>query len=439
MKTWRRITVLVVCLALAAQAACGCGNGSDEEIKHQLAEVVRNDLTVEVSGSGNIGVSNEIDLSFEVGGKVDEIYVSEGDRVTEGEALARLDTTSLEQAVKTAEQAVRAAEIDLESATNNFRQITYPYTYYTFAFGVPEATVAIGDAQRQIREALEVMEELGKSREQYSWEQYWEVQHQLKQAENSLVEAKSKLDRGKGEDVFTSGLIPVTNYWTLRSAQLAMDKAQVALDKAKDDLDTAKDKLEKATITAPFDGLAAAVYVKEGDILASPTVASRPVIHLIDPAGMELTVEVDEIDIASVEPGQKVIIELDALPELQLEGEVVSISSLPEAQATVVAYEVKIAFDVPPDAGVKVGMSADADIIIAERSNVLLVPDRAIDADSQGNSVVKVVVAEGETETRPVVTGISDGLQTEIISGISEGETVVIEIRVKSTSPMGLF
>jgi len=343
-KTWRRITVLVVCLALAAQAACGCGNGSDEEIKHQLAEVVRDDLTVEVSGSGNIGVSNEIDLSFGVGGKVDEIYVSEGDRVTEGEVLARLNTSALELALLQS----RATR---EQAAYNLNQLK-------------------------------------------------DVQH----ASSDRVEV----------------------------AELTLEAAEKAVAEA-------RKQLQEATITAPFDGLVAEVYVEEGDILAPPTVASRPVIHLIDPAGMELTVEVDEIDIASVEPGQKVAIELDALPELQLEGEVVSISSLPEAEAAVVAYEVKIAFDVPPDAGLKVGMSADADIVIAERSNVLLVPDRAIDADSQGNPVVKVVVAEGETETRPVVTGISDGLQTEIVSGINEGETVVIEIRVKSTSPMGLF
>jgi len=415
-KTWRRITVLVVCLALAAQAACGCGNGSDEEIKHQLVEVVRDNLTVEVSGSGNIGVSNEVDLSFGVGGKVDEIYVSEGNRVTEGEVLATLDTTSLELVA-------RGAEIDLELATNNYKKLTTPYPYSTFQFVIPESVEAIRVAQHQIGETQKEFLK-GLKGEPYSMA---EIQEQLRKAQENLAEAESRLAWGLG-----AGIAPSIEYWTLRSTQLAVEKAQLAFDKASDDL-------ENAVVVAPFDGLVAEVYVEEGDILAPPTVASRPVIHLIDPAGMELTVEVDEIDIASVEPGQKVAIELDALPELQLEGRVISISSLPEPQATVVAYKVKIAFDVPPDAGLKVGMSADADIVIAQRRDVLLVPDRAIDADSQGNPVVKVVVAEGETETRPVVTGISDGLQTEIISGISEGETVVIEIRVKSTSPMGLF
>ena len=68
-------------------------------------------------------------------------------------------------------------------------------------------------------------------------------------------------------------------------------------------------------------------------------------------------------------------------------------------------------------------MSATADIIIDERSNVLLIPDRAVKLGSQGNTIVKVAV-NGELETRTVVTGISDGFQIEIISGLEEGEMV---------------
>ena len=82
-------------------------------------------------------------------------------------------------------------------------------------------------------------------------------------------------------------------------------------------------------------------------------------------------------------------------------------------------------------------MSASADIVIDERSNVLLVPSRAITQDSSGSPVVKVMVGE-ETQERPVVTGISDGYQTEIISGLSEGEVVVVERKVKPESG-GLF
>ncbi len=100
MKDWRIVAVLVVGLMLVSFSACG---GNADENQYQLVEVVRSDLMVTVSGSGNIEVSNEAYLAFGVGGTVGELYVEEGDEVTHGQALASLDTTSLELAVKTAE------------------------------------------------------------------------------------------------------------------------------------------------------------------------------------------------------------------------------------------------------------------------------------------------------------------------------------------------
>jgi len=147
-------------------------------------------------------------------------------------------------------------------------------------------------------------------------------------------------------------------------------------------------------------------------------------MQLIDLTSLELDAEVDEIDVAEVSPGQRAIIEVDALPTLQLEGEVVSIALLPEVESGVVLYKVKIGFDVSPDTGLRVGMSVTADIIITERSNVLLVPSRAITHDSQGNPVVKVVLGE-QIEERAVVIGISDGFETEIIAGLDKGEIVL--------------
>ncbi len=403
MKDWRIVAVLLVGLMLVSLSACG---GNADESQYRLVEVVTGDLTVTVSGSGNIEVSNEASLAFGVGGKIGKIYVTEGEEVTQGQALASLDTTSLELAVKT-------AEINLELAACDFREITYPYTYHTLVLDIPASTAAIGDAQRQLTEAQEALE-IG-----LSYDQYWEVWNQLRKAQDNLIEAKANIARGYGADVFGSGMVRLADYWTLRAAQLEMEKAQLDLDEANNDL-------EEAVIFAPFDGVVASVDVKVGDVVPAPTLTLTTVIHLIDLTTMELTAEVDEIDIAVVKPGQEAIIEVDALPALQLDAEVVSISVLPEVEEGVVLYEVKIGFDVPEGYELKVGMSATADIIIHGGSGVLLVPNRAIEYDNQGNPVVKVMVNE-EIEERPVVTGISDGYQTEIVDGLSEGETVVVE------------
>jgi len=85
----------------------------------------------------------------------------------------------------------------------------------------------------------------------------------------------------------------------------------------------------------------------------------------------------------------------------------------------------------------KVGMSASADIVLNKRSNVLLVPDRAIDKDKEGKTIVRVVVNK-QIEERQVVIGISDGFDTEVISGLGEGEMVLTEVKVKTPSS-GLF
>jgi len=182
----------------------------------------------------------------------------------------------------------------------------------------------------------------------------------------------------------------------------------------------AQKQLDWATITAPFDATIASVDVDEGDTV----LAAEIIAHLVDLTSMELKVDVDEIDTPDVKPGQGAIIEVDALPALQLEGRVISISLLPGEEAGVVVFEVKIAFDAPSGLELRVGMSATADIVTNERSSVLLVPSRAIKHDSQGNPVVEVMVNE-QIEERPVVIGISDGFDTEIVDGLNEGEVVV--------------
>jgi len=433
-KSWRIAAVLLLCLVLVGSAACNPFGGDEEEVSQQLVEVVRGDLTVSVSGSGNIEVSDEVRLAFRVSGTVDKVNVEEGDEVNEGKVLVSLDTASLEQAVETGELAVKTAEIDLkvaaknfEQATDSFRKIIYPYTYSTFIFDVPASVAAISDAQQQLGEAQELFET------ELTSDQYGEIWLLLKRAQDNLILAKSRLDRGQGADVFVTGTVPITTFWTLRAAQLSMEiaqlqvgKAQLALDKAKNDLDEAGDELEKAVILASFDGIIVSINADEGDTVLTTTT----IVHLIDLTSMELSVDVDEIDIPGVKPGQRAIIEIDALIGVQFEGGIISISSLGSEDAGVILYEVKIGFDVPEGSGIKAGMSATADIIISERSNVLLAPSRAIKQESPGNPVVKVMVDE-EIEERPVVIGISDDFDTEIVDGLEEGEVVVVERRAR--------
>jgi len=246
--------------------------------------------------------------------------------------------------------------------------------------------------------------------------------NQVLSAEMALAQAEKNLDE-LAEEVAIKEL-------QVEFAKDSVEQARQSVKLAQQSLEEAQKNLDEATITALFDGVVATVEAKEGDIIPPPTMAAKTVIYLVDLSSMELIVELDEIDIPEVKLNQEAIIELDALPDITFKGIVTAIYPLPTTEGGVVLYNVKINLDIPENSAVRIGMSAEADIIIDKRSNVLLVPDRAIEANSQGNPVVKVMVND-QIQERQVVTGISDGLETEIVDGLNEGEIVLVERRAK--------
>ncbi|MFH1015774.1 MAG: efflux RND transporter periplasmic adaptor subunit, partial [Chloroflexota bacterium] len=214
----------------------------------------------------------------------------------------------------------------------------------------------------------------------------------------------------------------------IKELQLKFAGESVAL--AQKSASEAQRQLNETIILAPFDGVVAKVSAEEGDTI-SPV---NTIIHILDPVNMKLSLELDEIDVPQVKPGQEAVITLDALPGKKFTGKVSNIFPLPRVVGGVVLYDVKINFDVPKDTGIKVGMSASADVITDKRTGVLLVPNRAVTQDKQGKTIVKIKSGEQVTE-RPVITGVTDDVSTEIISGLSEGDTVVIQSRPKAKTP----
>jgi len=416
MTRWRIIGILLLCLILAGSVACN-PFGGEEEASQQLVEVVRGDLIISVSGSGNIEVSNEVNLAFGVGGRIDKVYVEEGDSVGEGSVLAKLDTDALELALTQAQVAhgqaqlaLTQAEVAVETAEYNLDKAENPFSKKE----IRDAEDDVDDAEDELYYTKKMLRQAHQDNDEEAIRE-WEVE--VYHAQLNLAMAEDKLDdmlSAADEDEIALRESQV------EAAKQSLDQAQESLGLTQQSLEQAQKELNKATLTAPFDGVVASVDADEGDTVSTIT----RIIHLIDITSMELKVEVDEIDIPDVEPSQRAIIDVDALPDLPLEGVVTFISSLAKEEAGVVVYEVTISFDVRPDSRVKVGMSATADIVTAERSNVLLVPNRAIRQDSLGNPIVEVMVGK-EAQERPVVIGISDGFDTEIVDGLNEGEVVV--------------
>jgi len=302
---------------------------------------------------------------------------------------------------------------------------------------------AVTDAEDNLAEDEETLAEMKESPDPLDIEQ---KQKQLVVAQSNLVESKETLAEMKEStdplDIEQKQKLLAVAYANLVEAEetlaemkesadpLEVELKQLEVASAQAALDEAMERLESATMVAPFSGIVVSVNVEADQTVNENTVVSE----LVDPTALELPVQVDEIDIPKIKLNQRAIVSIDALPGVKLEGSVTAISPLPATTGGVILYDVTIVLTVPEGTDLKIGMSATADIMIEERGNVLLVPTQAIKQDKQGNSIV-IVQAGEELQPRLVVTGLSDGLWTEIIDGLSEGEPVVIEMGTEAQLP----
>jgi RND family efflux transporter MFP subunit len=227
---------------------------------------------------------------------------------------------------------------------------------------------------------------------------------------------------------------------TLQEALAGADSLQVALkqselDSAKATLDKALEQLESAKegypIVAPFDGVVAAVNVKPGDEVNANTV----VLELIDPSVFEMRAIVDEIDVAQLRLGQKATVTLDAFADLELSGNVSSISAFAQSQSGVVSYPISVSVATPDNVRLLQGMSATATIEIKLATNALLIPKQAIVGTS--SRAVVMVMVDGQQQPRMVTLGATDGVRTEAVSGLKEGDVVIVNAATSGTSSGG--
>ena len=238
----------------------------------------------------------------------------------------------------------------------------------------------------------------------------------LRMAEHDLL--MSNMILNESETIYRAGLNPQT----LRNYNINIETAMINLDKA-------KQELLKTEIIAPFDGTIVAVDVKVNDQLSQFDYSSKTAVYLVDTKTIRMTGIIDEIDITRGAVGQEAQLTVDALPGQKLKGSVRFVSPFGTLQSGVVNFPVEIYLDKDENVDLlRGGLTATADIITGKRDNVLMAPNRAIKGLA-GDFWVDVVTnaSTAATEKRPVKTGLQNKKYTEIISGLKEGENVLIE------------
>jgi len=367
----RRGIIFIILLTLILITTIACGSDGKETTSQQPTEV---DTNVTITADGNIEALSHDKLTFSSGGKVEEISVREGDRVSKGDVLARLDTSALELAEVQAQVALAQAQLALTGQELAVSQAEINVKNAEIALERAEDswldTKSAGKKVRRLKKYLE-----------YNLENHPEDTEEILSIQRSLREAwvrflKVATDSVDSREVTAKEMELELAKEYVEHTQQNVDLAQQNVNLAQKSLDKARKNLEEAAIIAPFDGIVSKVGVKEGEFLSPAAYTGTTIVELIDPRHMELTARVDEVDVVKVKTEQKVTISVDAMPGMELEGWVTFISPVAREPVGVVlfededeekSYEVKIAFNIPENSPIRSGMSATAEIIVEQR------------------------------------------------------------------------
>lgn len=208
----------------------------------------------------------------------------------------------------------------------------------------------------------------------------------------------------------------------------SLEQSSISLQDAQLSLDNYNDKLEDYSITTPISGKVIQKNIKAGEKLDN-TNASTPMAIISDLSSLVFTISVDELDISKISLGQTVNITADALEGQHFTGIIDNISIVGTSSNGVTSYPVKVLIDNSEECDLIPGMNVDATIVIAAKENVLRVPTTAV---NRGNTVT---LADG-SQTK-VELGLSDSSYIEIISGLKEGDEIIVPKINSASNPMG--
>lgn len=439
-----RLGVVGTVLLVLIVACAGPSAIPKDQSQNTVYRVRRGSLEVTVSGSGSLQPQTLMNLAFPQSGIVRKVYVQVGDAVKAGQVLAELDTQDLSLQLENARINLRIAQIRLAQAQASAR--ARPADLAAAQAALANAQTALemlkaGPDPRDVEIARlnwEVAKnalwqaqinrdktagsptsapidlDLAKARVgqsemqaeiarlQYEKETAGPSAQQLKAAEAALAQARANVIRLQSQDPDLD----------VQLAQAQVEQAQVALRQI-------ELRLEQARLVAPIDSVVTAINIVEG----SPVGSGAPVITLADLSHLEMVVNLPEVDAAQVAPGQEAVIIPQAAPGTRLRGRVTAVAPMGLQMQGVVNFPVTIVLSESSPA-VRAGMTAQVQITVARRENVLVIPRRAL--TTRGGQSFVTVLRGGQTETIPVTVGMRGDTMVEIVNGLQEGDTVVV-------------
>lgn len=379
--------LLIVLIAVAAT------RGGAKIDPSKLAKVERGDLAKSVVATGKIQAITQVEVKSKASGIVKKLMVDYGDQVKQGQVLAELDKEEIQARVnqqraslEAAEAAAHAAEADLKHARVDAEGPDVPMLKRTY-----------DRTQEMFKDGVASQQQLDDAEKNYQLA--YNKQH-LGQATISVNEAK------------------------LRQAN-----AQVAQNRAL--LDQTEEEYRNSTIISPIDGVVLSRDVEVGDAVSSILVVGSSATLLMtlgDTHEVYVKGKVDESDIAKVYLGQPARIKVESYKDRTFNGKVTKISPMGVEKDNVTTFEVRVSID-NSKGELKSMMTANAEILLGEHKGILMVPEGALIYDKDRNASLEVPdskVHDGKRKVN-VTVGISNGSKTELLSGLKEGDQVILQ------------
>lgn len=370
-------SLLLLTLVVGGLVAFTRGGGKIDPSK--LAKVEKGDLAKSVVATGKIEPITKVEIKSKASGIVKKLYLDAGEKVKAGQLLAELDKEEIQARVSQAEAALQAARANVERARVDAQ-----------GPDVPLLLRAYERAQQMAKEGVV-------------------SQAALDDAQRNYELAVNKQNMAK--------------------ASLTQAQAQVQQSKAT--LEQLQQEYRNSTIISPMDGLLLSRNVEVGDAVSSILVlgsSATLIMTLGDTSEVYVKGKVDESDIAKVYLGQPARIKVESFKDKTFDGKVTKISPLGVEKDNVTTFEVRVS--VTNDKGdLKAAMTANAEIILEEHKGTLIIPEGAIVYDKDKNASVEVPDPHGKEGKRKVAVkiGVSNGAKTEVLSGLKEGEQVIIQ------------
>ena len=388
---WIGLVVVVVLVGAGVGIAhLASGAGIDP---NKIAKVSRGDVAKSVVATGKITPITQVEVKSKASGIVEKLYVDINNIVHKGQPLAQLDQQEISDQVAAQRAQLAAAQANV----TNFEAALEQDKVNASAPDLPMYKITLDRNSEMVKEGLV-------------------PQQNLDNANRDYLAALTKRDAAKAQ-------IGVDN------AKMKQARAQVAQSEAS--LNQLEEQLGYTTIVAPMDGVVLSRDVEIGDAVSSILVLGSTatlVMTVGDTTEVYVKGKVDEADIAHVYLGQPARIKVESFRDRYFQGKVTKISPMGVEKDNVTTFEVRVSIN-NPGGELKAQMTANAEILLDEHKNVLTVPENAVIYDSQKNASVEIPDKKQKEGKRkiPIKVGLSNGSVTEVLSGLTEGDQVVLQ------------